>query len=154
MLTIAVRSSRSIYNEHLGGNILVKVNPMLDEQGQAVGAVHVTRDINDLEEAKRLLQEKSDQFERVFQGTQDALFLIEVIDSQTFKFIRTNQSHQNATGFSLEDVQGKTPQQLLGEETGVVVNANYARCVSAQKPISYEEKSSICQQVKEPGTLH
>jgi diguanylate cyclase (GGDEF)-like protein/PAS domain S-box-containing protein len=131
--------SRSIYNEHLGGNILVKVNPMLDEQDQVVGAVHVTRDINDLEEAKRLLQEKSDQFERVFQGTQDALFLIEVIDSQTFKFIRTNQSHQNATGFSLEDVQGKTPQQLLGEETGALVSANYARCVSAQKPISYEE---------------
>jgi len=81
----------------------------------------------------------SEEFERVFHSTQDALFLMEVGDDGSFTFIRNNRAHEEATGLSLSDIRGKTPHELLGEELGNRVVENYRRCVRTGKPISYEE---------------
>jgi len=83
------------------------------------------------------------EYETVFQGTQDAMFLVEVAGENTFRYIRNNRAHEEVTGFSSEDIRGKTPQELVGEKLGAQIAANYARCIHEGKPISYEETLAL-----------
>jgi len=97
---------------------------------------------------ERKLQEQklakiTKEYETVFQGTQDAMFLIEAVGKTTFRYLRNNRAHAEATGFTLEELKGKTPQELLGEELGAWIAANYARCLQEGGPISYEETLSL-----------
>ncbi len=96
-------------------------------------------EITDKEKTQERLRHVNDEYEQVFNGTQDAMFLISVEDAESFRFIRNNETHQAATGISLEAIRDKTPEQLLGEEAGKEVVQNYINCVKAGKPIFYEE---------------
>lgn len=80
-----------------------------------------------------------EEYKQVFNGTQDAMFLIRVEDVKSFRFIRNNETHQETTGITPEAIRDKTPQQLLGEEQGKKVVQNYINCVNTGRPISYEE---------------
>ena len=71
----------------------------------------------------------SDEYEKVFNGTQDAMFLIEVTDNDDFRFVRNNETHQRLTGISLENFRGKTPVELVGEEIAMGLIQNYYNAV-------------------------
>jgi len=79
----------------------------------------------------------SEEYEKVFNGTQDNMFLVEVLDANTFRFVRNNLAHEKSTG--LLNLSGKTPEEALGEEAGSLIASNYSRCIQAGVPISYEE---------------
>lgn len=79
------------------------------------------------------------ELQKVFDGTSDAIFLVEQTDKTTFRYIGNNRSHQRLTGFSPEQLRGKTPQELIGDATGSIIAKNYKRCVQGKKPITYEE---------------
>ena len=96
-------------------------------------------EINNRENTEERLRQVNEEYERVFHGTQDAMFLVRIEGEEHFRFIRNNQAHQAATGISLEAIRNKTPEQLLGEELGRIVTQNYTSCVKAGQPISYEE---------------
>lgn len=89
------------------------------------------------------LRRVSYEYEMVFQGTQDALFLVAVENKNRFRFIRNNLAHQQTTGISAEMLRGKTPHELLGDELGTRLSDNYTRCVQSGRPISYEEKLAL-----------
>ena len=78
-------------------------------------------------------------YEMVFQSTQAALFLVRVEGPSQFRYLRNNNTHQQATGIRLEDLQGKTPQELLGVEFGDRIAENYRQCLNAVEPYTYEE---------------
>ena len=86
-------------------------------------------------------------FETIFCEMEDAVFLVDVERSDaaesgaeySFRFRRTNQSHQRLTGVALEEIRGKTPRELLGDEQGAQIAENYRRCVEARETIEYEE---------------
>jgi PAS domain S-box-containing protein len=97
------------------------------------------QDITDLKRAEEVQTRLSEELEKVFQGSHAAMFLAESVDEQTFRYVRTNSVHQQLTGFSLEDIRHKTPQEMLGEEVGGTIAANYRRCLQEGQSISYEE---------------
>ena len=59
--------------------------------------------------------------------------------SYQFRFAGLNPAHEQLTGLRSEDIQGKSPEQVLSPAAAAAVCANYARCVQAGTPISYEE---------------
>lgn len=132
-----------VYDERLGGHFLVKVTPILDERGEFIGSVHVAQNVSEIKKTAEELKRLSDEYERVFHGSQDAMFLVEVLEDRGFRYMRNNKTHQTVTGLALEDIRGKTPHEVLGEELGSFVVNNYTRCVSAGVPIIYEEKLSL-----------
>ncbi len=91
------------------------------------------------QQTKQAFRQLAEEYEIVFNGTQDALFLLEVTGPGEFRFLRNNRSHQEKTGITLEALQGKTPKELLGAELGEVVSKNYQKCVEQAAPLSYEE---------------
>lgn len=86
-----------------------------------------------------LLDRKFKEYETVFQGTQSAMFLVEVIDEHTFRYVRNNRGQQQLTGFSQEDFLGKTPRDLMGAEQGERTAGRYSQCLHTGAPITYEE---------------
>lgn len=100
-------------------------------------------DITEKVKADKHLQKITDEYERVFNDAQSALFLVKVYPDGTFVYIKNNLAHQRASGFSLSEFENKTPQQLVGEELGNVIAANYRRCVDEKKSISYEEELDL-----------
>jgi PAS domain S-box-containing protein len=81
-------------------------------------------------------------YEVIFREMEDAVFFVDVEktgDDYRFTFRRNNASHQQHTGISEDELRGQTPQELLGDEQGRAVAANYRRCVEQGEPIEYEE---------------
>ncbi|WP_051617343.1 GGDEF domain-containing response regulator [Desulfonatronovibrio hydrogenovorans] len=143
MLENDLELTKEIFSKTLGGHFLVKVTPMTDHKGLITGYVHVARNISSLKATQDQLNKVSNEYEKVFHGTQDALFLMQVENETTFRFIRNNLFHQQATGLTLEALRGKTPQDLLGQKVGSLVAANYKKCLDAGESVSYEEKLSL-----------
>ncbi|WP_158212236.1 PAS domain S-box protein [Natranaerobius trueperi] len=80
-----------------------------------------------------------EEYEIIFNNTQEALFLIDVLNNN-FYFRKLNSTHEKLTGLKTEHVKGKTPVEVLGAELGQVVEANYRICIEKEETISYEEK--------------
>ena len=76
-------------------------------------------DITDLKETEKEISRLTKEYEKVFNGTQDAMFLIKVLKNCEFRYVRNNLAHQNKTGILLEKIMDKSPQELLGKEMGV-----------------------------------
>lgn len=86
--------------------------------------------------------ESESVYEAIFRQMEDAVFLIDVKavdDDYAFIFRRNNASHQQRSGFSEDEFRGQTPRELLGDEQGAAVAANYRRCAEQQETIEYNE---------------
>ncbi len=114
-------------------------SPVFDEENKTDYVITAIRDITEARQAREELENKTEEYEKVFNSTQSAMFLVEVNDDNHFQYIRNNLAHQEATGITPEKIRGKTPCELLGEETGARVADRYRRCVQTAAPFSYEE---------------
>ncbi len=114
-----------------------------DDEGNPLYFDCILEDITARKEVEQNYFSLLQEYEKVFNGTQDALFLVEVVDDNTFKFMRTNRTHQEKTGISLEQIMGKTPREILGPEAGRKVEDNYRRCIQKGEPIFYEETLNL-----------
>jgi PAS domain S-box-containing protein len=103
----------------------------------------IVRDITDRKEREHELNALFEEYKTIFDNAQDAIFLINVDTSDSnpvFRFERLSPSHESTSGLVTENIRGKTPREVLGDEIGAEVEANYRRCVNAREPITYEEK--------------
>jgi PAS domain S-box-containing protein len=103
----------------------------------------IVRDITDRKERERERKKLFEEYKAIFENAQDAIFLIDVDNAESdpvFRFERLNPSHESTSGLMTQNIRGKTPREVLGDEIGAEVEANYRRCVNAREPITYEEE--------------
>jgi PAS domain S-box-containing protein len=104
--------------------------------------VSITRDISEDTDAStgRLRKE----YETVFDNSQDPTFLVEAVDDrENFVFRRLNPTYEENVGIPEEEMVGKTPQQVFGEEVGSELAENYRRCLERGETLSYEETLNV-----------
>ncbi|MDD4281836.1 MAG: PAS domain S-box protein [Candidatus Methanofastidiosa archaeon] len=106
--------------------------------GSYHGGLALVEDVTEHAEARDALMSLATEYETVFHGTQDALFLV-AVDESGFRYLRNNRAHQEQTGFPLSEIEGKTPHELVGGRVGDVIAANYRRCVESRESTSYKE---------------
>ncbi len=98
--------------------------------------------LRDITEQKRLLEEyrkTRDEYELIFNSTQDLMFLMDVDEEGMFKYRRLNRSHESLSGLTTAEVYGKTPQQVFGWELGNKIDAHFRECVKAKSSMVFEE---------------
>jgi PAS domain S-box-containing protein len=111
--------------------------PAQDDQYSTL-ADRIQHVVNDRRESVQ----RRDRVETIFEHTQDALFLI-TVDNETFRVQRVNRAYKELTGLSTEDVQGKSPAEILNDEQATKVEAQYRECIDRREPIKYDEKLTI-----------
>lgn len=83
------------------------------------------------------------QYEIVFNGTQDVLFLVQILDDETFKYIKINNAYLDLFNLNKEDVIDKSPKEIFGKEVGERVLNYYKDCIEAEKVYVFEDELKI-----------
>jgi len=110
------------------------------------GILLSSRDITERKEYELEARELAGEYEALLNNVEDAIFLINVErdgNSVRFEFERLSPSYERQTGITTEEVQGRTPRDVFGEEQGAELAANYHRCVNAGEPVSYQEELRV-----------
>lgn len=92
----------------------------------------------ELQKGRKEIERLSEHLKLIFESTQDAVFLAEFKEGN-FYYITSNPAHQRLTGFKLEDIRGKTPEEVLSPELATKVKKGYMRCIEEGRSVSYEE---------------
>lgn len=108
------------------------------EDGSLERIVGIARDITDRKERERELTRLKEEYEVIFGNVGEAVFLVDV-DGGTFRYVRYSPDRHGWTGLTPEEVEGRTPREVLGGETGAGVVENYRACLDRGEPIRYEE---------------
>ncbi|MFD1600295.1 PAS domain S-box protein [Halobellus rarus] len=110
------------------------------------GILLSSRDITARKKYEVEARELAEEYEALLNNVEDAIFLIDVEgvdDDVRFEFKRLSPSYERQTGITTEEVQGRTPRDVFGDEQGAALEANYHRCVNAGKPLSYMEELRV-----------
>ena len=83
------------------------------------------------------------QYEIIFNNTNEAIFLLEVDKDDQIRFIRLNKTHEELTGLKTEDIKGKTPVEVFGEEFGNSLEKKYRLCLEKKENVKYEEELDL-----------
>lgn len=82
----------------------------------------------------------SEQFLRsIYEGLDAAVFIVEVLDPEPFRYVGVNPTYERLIGFESEQVQGKIPEQVFPAEMAQKIRQHYHDCIAARERISYEE---------------
>ncbi len=102
-------------------------------------------DITDIYQHLQAEQDKNEkltqEFNIFFNSTQDGLFIVNYVDGE-FRYLRNNMAHQNLTGLTMQQLEGKTPVEALGE-TGIALQNGYQKCADSGKSLMYEETAAF-----------
>ena len=58
-----------IHEEHMGGDFLVTTTPLVDEQGQVVGSIHVARDVTERKKTREALEKEHRALKHLLQSS-------------------------------------------------------------------------------------
>lgn len=94
----------------------------------------VSRDITQRREREQELEVA----ETVFQNTQDALLLVDVVGEQEYRLDRANDAFLEVTPYDIDNITGQTAREILGDEIGGDLHSRFNECVTSQEPIEFE----------------
>ena len=100
------------------------------------------QDITTIKQGELKLQKLTEEYETIFNGTQDAITLYDVGADGRLRYRRLNRSHETMTGLSTAAVVGKVPSEVLGDQMRAL-EAQGRRCVAQQTAVVYEETLSL-----------
>jgi diguanylate cyclase (GGDEF)-like protein/PAS domain S-box-containing protein len=114
-----------------------------DEEGKPHRILGLFNDITTLKQTQQELSMVTKEYEMVFEGTQDVIFLIKVNEDESFTYVRANHALVHRTGISLNGIIGKSPIDLLGPDAGMQLNIYYQRCVALREIVSFESSFDL-----------
>jgi len=101
----------------------VIIAPTFAADGTPAGVVGITRDISQRKASETALRESEKMFSTIFRNSQIALTLLSVKDN---RFFDVNEAFVRNSGYSREDVIGRTPWDV-----GLLVNHDVAERIAA-----------------------
>jgi PAS domain S-box-containing protein len=114
---------------------------------ETIGGILInSRDVSKRKRKEQDYRALVDEYRTLLDNAEDAIFFLAVESSGSapeFRFERLSPSYEAQTGLTTEEVRGKTPKDVFGEETGEELVSNYLRCVRAREPIRYQEELSL-----------
>ena len=121
---------------YLGGIFEIATTPIVDEAGQVIGSVHVTRDITERKRAEIKLQESEERYRILAETAHDMIF---IIDRKGYvQYV----NHFAASQFRTlpEQIIGKLQEELFPHEIAKRQKANLQKVFETGKPFYGENK--------------
>jgi PAS domain S-box-containing protein len=111
--------------------IKVTYYPYIELDGKISGVVVTTQDRTTLKQTQAVLQENEQFLRSIYEGVEQAIFTVDVLEDGEFRFIGYNPTAERLTGKSNQEIRGTSP--------GKIVRQRYVDCIQAGVPITYEE---------------
>lgn len=110
-----------------------------DTSGNKIGFVGAITDISERKRSEALLRQQEQFLRTVYEGSEHLIFVVDIIDDCEFCYTGWNPATERATSLSRNKVIGKSPEDVHGAVEGAKIRQDYARCLKAGTPMSYEE---------------
>ncbi len=104
-----------IHEDRLGGDFLVSVSPLHDDEGQLIGSVHVARDITKRKRAEAALEESEERFRKISATAHDAIIMMD------------NDGNITYWNPASEKIFGYMNQEILGKKLKVIIPERYRK---------------------------
>lgn len=114
-------------------------SPNYEEDGTFAGYIGSCYDIHDEKRLKGDLSNLNQEYETIFNTTQDPMILIDVDPQGNFSYCRASKAHEKYTGIKCDMIKGHSPQEVFGEKTGSELEVGYRRCLDQKSTITFEE---------------
>lgn len=117
--------------------------PVYDFDGLWRGLRSSNRDITERKEAEQTLQEQEQFLRSIYNGVEQAIFVVDVFPKGNFRYVGLNPSASRTVGIGSEEIAGKTFEDLYGRNTAQVVREHYTNCLQSETSMTYEELQVI-----------
>nr|MDZ7983048.1 PAS domain-containing protein [Aulosira sp. ZfuVER01] len=107
--------------------------------GQVIRLYGTAQDITERFLAEKALQEKEKFLRSIYNGVEQCIFVIDILEDDDFRFVGLNPMAERFSGMRSVDTQGKTLEELFPPEMASSVRQHYQACVTARETITYEE---------------
>jgi PAS domain S-box-containing protein len=114
-------------------------NPLVAVNSQVFGVASLVVDITERERTQATLQEQEQFLRNIYQGVEQLIIVVNVLDNNELVYADWNLATQKATGINAAEVVSKFPEEVFGDVQGAKIRQQYIRCLEAGIPISYEE---------------
>ncbi|MEO1432168.1 MAG: PAS domain S-box protein [Cyanobacteria bacterium J06633_8] len=114
-------------------------NPLVAANSEVIGVASLVLDITKREEAQTTLQEQEQFLRNIYQGVEQLIFVVNVLDNREFVYADWNSATEKITGINAKDTISKFPEEVFGDVQGAKIRQQYIRCLEAGIAINYEE---------------
>jgi two-component system cell cycle sensor histidine kinase/response regulator CckA len=113
----------------------IVADPLLDENGSLIGAVHAMSDITEVKQAEEALRESEKRYRQVIENATEIIYSLEIDGN----FVYGNPACLKATGFSLEELRQHNYQDLIVPEHQKRLTEIYIKQFLERQAKTYEE---------------
>ncbi|MGH1393583.1 MAG: PAS domain-containing sensor histidine kinase [Trichormus sp.] len=99
--------------------------------------------LRERKQVEALLQEQEEFLRSIYEGVDQIIFVIDVLENSEFRYAGWNCAAEKATGFSRDQVIGKSPETLFVNNESVTIRQRYQSCIETGVGISYEEMLTL-----------
>ncbi len=107
--------------------------------GEPKYLIGVIEDISDRKQAELALLEREQFLASIYDGVEHPIFVIDVLEDGDLRFAGMNPAGLRVSSTSIEQLCGKTPEQVYPEPIAASIRQHYTDCLTAGASISYEE---------------
>ncbi|WP_036482705.1 ATP-binding protein [Myxosarcina sp. GI1] len=93
--------------------------------------------INKLNQQQAIIHQQEQFLRSIYNNVREAIFVVDVAADGIFRYRGFNSAAKRLTG--VDNVENKTPLQILPAEAAATVEKRYKKCVTSKTSISYEE---------------
>jgi PAS domain S-box-containing protein len=107
--------------------------------GQVIRLYGTTQDVTERVQTEKALQEKEQFLRSIYNGVEQAIFVVDVLEDGDFKLVGFNPACERFTNMRSAEIQGKSLEQIFPSEVAASIRQCYQACQEAGKVITYEE---------------
>ena len=124
-----VSTKKSLFNDESGNQFLI-------------GTIKEIK-ASESKQVEETLRQKEEFLRTIYDGVELGIIVYEVTEDNTFHYFGINKATELASGFKSQQMIGKTPREVVGEEFGERIEKRNLDCLFKKESISFEETIKI-----------